>query len=75
MKNLFNYFKGLKGVIYTINLSHLIIGVMIFGIWLALMTNFSNKLRIMIQYGDHDPMCLDMDSWRIPLENCYWTKD
>ena len=39
------------------------------------MTNFTDKLKIMIQYKDHDPMCLGMDGWKIPLEDCYWTND
>ena len=65
----------LKGIFHNVNLYHLIIGIVIFGIWLGSITNFTDKLKIMIQYNDHDPMCLGMDGWKIPLEDCYWTKD
>ena len=38
------------------------------------MINFTDKLTIMIKYDDYDPMCIGMDGWKIPLEDCYWNE-
>ena len=70
-----NNFNSIKQLINSINLLHLSLGIIIFGIWLGIMTNFSDKLRIMISYDDHDPMCIGMDGWKIPLEDCYWDEN
>ena len=69
-----NNFNIIKRLINSINLLHLSLGIIIFGIWLGITTNFADKLRIMISYDDHDPMCIGMDGWKIPLEDCYWNE-
>ena len=74
MKKYTNNFNILKGLINNINMYHLSIGIIIFGIWLGIMINFTDKLTIMIKYDDYDPMCIGMDGWKIPLEDCYWNE-
>ena len=70
-----NKFNIINRLINNINLLHLSLGIIIFGIWLGIMTNFADKLRIIIKYDDYDPMCVGMDGWKIPLEDCYWVDD
>lgn len=67
-----NNFNIIKRLINSINSLHFSLGIIIFGIWLGIMTNFTDKLRIMIKYDDYDPMCIGMDGWKIPLDDCYW---
>ena len=67
-----NNFNIIKRLINSINLLHLSLGIIIFGIWLGITTNFADKLRIMIKYDDYDPMGIGMDGWKIPLDDCYW---
>ena len=74
MEKYTNNFNILKGLINNINMYHLSIGIIIFGIWLGIMINFTDKLTIMIKYDDYDPMCIGMDGWKIPLEDCYWNE-
>ena len=75
MKKILLNISTLKGFIDSINLYYLLIGTVIFGIFLSFMLNISNNLNVIIKYKDHDPMCLGMDGLKIPLEDCYWTNE
>ena len=75
MKKILLNINTLNGFINSINLYYLFIGTVIFGILLSLMLNMSENLKVIIKYKDHDPMCLGMDGWKIPLEDCYWTSE
>ena len=73
MKKFFNDFIKFKGNFNFFSFWTFFLGVFIFGIWLTIMTNFSDKIRIIIEYdNDYDPMCIGMSGWKIPLEDCYW---